>query len=226
MSGGPGIVRHEGVVAPLREDNVNTDAIIPSREMRRVGKTGLGEGLFAGLRYASATGGGTGGGPGRGTGGGRTPDPGFVLNDPARAGASILLSGRNFGCGSSREHAVWALRDFGFRAVLAQGFGGIFLDNCVANGVVPVELSADALGAVDAWSSADPQARRVAVDLGAMRVEAGDLSAPFALRPDQRRMLVEGLSPIDVTLEEADEAVAAFDREDRTARPWLYAHRV
>jgi 3-isopropylmalate/(R)-2-methylmalate dehydratase small subunit len=207
---GTGIRRHEGVVAPLREDNVNTDAIIPSREMRRVGKTGLGEALFAGLRYTEE----------------RTPDPNFVLNHPERAGATILLSGRNFGCGSSREHAVWAMRDHGIRAVLAEGFGGIFHDNCVANGVVPVQLPAEALEAIDAWSSADPQSRRIAVDLEEMQVEAGGTRAAFVLRPDQRRMLMEGLSPIDLTLEEAEEAIDSFDRRDRIARPWIYVHEI
>src|SRR5207302_9959572 len=114
------------VAAPLIRANVDTDAIIPSREMKTVSKTGLADGLFAGWRYREV--------------GGRDPKPDFVLNDRAYAGAQILLSGVNFGCGSSREHAVWALAEYGFRAVLAESFSPIFRGNCVRNGVAPVEL--------------------------------------------------------------------------------------
>ena len=205
--GGPagrGIVRHEGVALPMRRDDVDTDAIIPSREMRRVSKAGLGDGLFANLRYRE----------------GREPDPGFVLNDPAFAGASVLVSGANFGCGSSREHAVWALRDHGFRAVVAEGFGGIFMGNCIGNGVVPAALPRPAIEAIWTWVEADPSGHRVAVDLEAMEVLA-EGRHPFALDAAAREMLMGGLSPIDVTLAHAGE-IAAFVGADRAARPWLY----
>ena len=201
-----GVVRHQGVLAPLREDNINTDAIIPSREMRQVSKTGLAEGLFAGRRYVAD----------------RMPNPDFVLNAPDFAGASLLLSGKNFGCGSSREHAVWALREFGIRAVLAESFGQIFFDNCVANGIVPVRLAVSDMDRIAAWSFEAPQLRQVTVDLEAMTVTAGPVKASFTLATEQRRMLMNGESPIDVTLRDGD-AVDTFEMRDRAARPWLYS---
>jgi 3-isopropylmalate/(R)-2-methylmalate dehydratase small subunit len=116
------------VAAPLLRANIDTDTIIPSREMKSVAKTGLAAGLFAGWRYTAI--------------GGREPNPEFVLNQPAYAGTRILLGGENFGCGSSREHAVWALHEYGIRAVIAPSFAPIFFGNCVRNGIVPVVLPA------------------------------------------------------------------------------------
>ncbi|WP_308918193.1 3-isopropylmalate dehydratase small subunit [Jannaschia sp. LMIT008] len=193
-----------GIAAPFLRDDVNTDVVIPSREMKRVSKQGLADGLFANVRYRE----------------GRDPDPAFVLNRPPRDRATVLLAGRNFGCGSSREHAVWALRDYGFRAVVAQGFGGIFFDNCLANGVAPVALDADAVTAIAAWCDSDPVGNEVTVDLDAMEVRA-DSTHPFDLPAQGRRMIREGLSPIDLTLEDAD-AIAAWVEADRAARPWLH----
>ena len=122
------------VAAPLLRANVDTDAIIPSREMKSVSKTGLAAGLFAGWRYTQI--------------GGREPDPDFVLNQPAYAGAQVLLAGENFGCGSSREHAVWALLEFGIRAIIAPSFAPIFRMNCVRNGILPVCLPAATIAAL------------------------------------------------------------------------------
>ena len=119
---------------PLLRDNVDTDQIIPSREMKSTGKTGLAGGLFAGWRYIGTS--------------GREPDPAFVLNNPRYAQSEVILAGRNFGCGSSREHAVWALAEFGFRAILAESFAPIFAGNCVRNGIVPIVLEADAIAAI------------------------------------------------------------------------------
>ena len=118
--------RHASIAAPMMQPNIDTDAIIPSREMKRVSRKGLGEGLFAGWRYISA--------------GTRDENPNFVLNEARYEGCSILVAGPNFGCGSSREHAVWALVDFGVRAVIAPSFGDIFRRNCVRNGVLPALL--------------------------------------------------------------------------------------
>ena len=123
-----------GVAAPLLRANVDTDAIIPSREMRSVSKSGLAKGLFAGWRYDRI--------------GGREPNPDFVLNQPAHAGTQILLSGENFGCGSSREHAAWALLEFGIRAIVAPSFSPIFQMNCVRNGVLPVRLPAESIAGI------------------------------------------------------------------------------
>lgn len=186
----------EGVAAPLLRANIDTDAIIPSREITGVGKTGLADGLFAGWRYRA----------------GRTPDPAFVLNDPRYAHAPILLAGENFGCGSSREHAVWALHDYGVRAVIAPSFAPIFANNCVRGGIIPVALDTAIIARLG---------ERVRIDLLAGMVTSGTLAAPFALDPEARAMLAEGLDAIDLTLKNAD-AIRAFHARDRAARPWIY----
>jgi 3-isopropylmalate/(R)-2-methylmalate dehydratase small subunit len=200
--------RLTAVAAPLLRANVDTDAIIPSREMRSVAKSGLADGLFAGWRYREI--------------GGREPNPDFVLNQPAYAGARILLSGENFGCGSSREHAVWALLEFGIRAVLAPSFSPIFQSNCVRNGILPVRLPAAVIASIAADVAKDPAARRVTVDLATQRVVAPDGSVhEFTIEPEAREMLIEGLDAIDLTLKSRDD-IAAFEARDRRLRPWIY----
>ena len=157
------------IAAPLLRDGrladgVDTDIIIPSREMRSTGRTGLADGLFAPWRYTDAV--------------ARTPDPGFVLNQPAHAGAAILLAGANFGAGSSREHAAWALAEFGIRAILAESFSPIFANNALRNGLLPVALPRPVLDALSAWVAADPQANRPTVDLAEQQVRwAGEAQA-------------------------------------------------
>jgi len=199
---------HEGVAAALLRSNVDTDAIIPSREMKTVGKTGLAGGLFAGWRYLDAA--------------ARTPNPEFVLNRPEQRGSSILLSGLNFGCGSSREHAVWALKEYGIRAVIAPSFGAIFAGNCVRNGILPVVLPEADVAALAASVAADPQGRRITVDLQRCVVtDAGGRSHAFTLPASQREMLLKGLDPIALTLESAP-AIDAFQAADRQARPWIW----
>jgi 3-isopropylmalate/(R)-2-methylmalate dehydratase small subunit len=198
-------VRHEGVAALYNQDNVDTDAIIPSREFTRVSKRGLADGLFGNLRYTD----------------GRMPDPDFFLNRPGMDRASIIVSGQNFGCGSSREHAVWALVDYGFRAVIARSFGTIFYGNCIANGIVPVTLEENAHAALVGWIDYLPGLASVAVDLEDMIVDAGEARYAFELSGAHRRMLMNGESPIDVTLRD-DDLLADFEASDRIARPWLY----
>ena len=200
-------VRHRGVAAPMLRPNIDTDAIIPSREMKRVSKLGLGEGLFADERYLS--------------GEGRQPNPDFVLNQPAFRGTSILLGGPNFGCGSSREHAVWALKEYGIRAIIAPGFGSIFAGNCVRNGLLPLVLDEAQIASLAEWVSADPQAHQPLIDLEKLRLEGGPVSCDFALDAGPRRMLLEGLDAIALTLTRRD-AIAAFDAARRQTRPWLY----
>ena len=196
------------VAAPLLRANVNTDAIIPSREIKTVSKVGLVDGLFAGWRYREIE--------------GRDPNPDFVLNDPAYVGARILLTGPNFGCGSSREHAVWALAEYGFRAILAESFAPIFQSNCVRNGVAPIELPAAAIAHIAADVAPDPQARRVKVDLTNCVVTAPDgTDTPFAMDAQAREMLLDGLDAIDLTLKRRDQ-IQAFRAEDRHRRPWIY----
>lgn len=200
MTAFPPVPLVEGIAAPLLRANVDTDAIIPSREIRGVGKAGLADGLFAGWRYLAPA---------------REPDPAFVLNDPHYAHAPIMLAGANFGCGSSREHAVWALHEYGVRAVIAPGFAPIFQGNCIRNGIVPVVLDA---ATIDRIADAGLP---VVVDLTALEVRSGALRAPFSLDAEARAMLAEGLDSIDLTMKLAPD-IAAFHARDRAARPWIY----
>jgi len=196
------------VAAPLLRANVDTDAIIPSREMKSVSKHGLAEGLFAGWRYTTI--------------GGREIDPQFVLNQPAYAGTQILLSGENFGCGSSREHAVWALLEYGIRAVVAPSFAPIFHGNCVRNGILPVRLEAASIARLADAVAPDPQRRLLTVDLVRQRVSGpGGLEFGFEIEREEREMLLEGLDAIDLTLKHRD-AIDAFRDRDRAQRPWIY----
>lgn len=199
---------HTGVAAPLLRINIDTDAIIPSREMKTVGKRGLADGLFAGWRYLNVE--------------SREPNPAFVLNQPAYAGASILLAGANFGCGSSREHAVWALAEYGIRCVIAPSFGSIFFNNCVRNGILPVVLDAPIIGALASALAPDPQGRPLCIDLDRQRLCAADgQTHAFRLADGPRQMLLEGLDPIGLTLKDAAE-IDHFRAADRQRRPWAY----
>lgn len=197
------------VAAPLIRANIDTDAIIPSREMKTVSKTGLADGLFAGWRYTAI--------------GGREPNPQFVLNKPGYAGTQILLGGDNFGCGSSREHAVWALFEYGILAVIAPSFSPIFHGNCVRNGIVPVKLPADVIAKLAAQVERDPVRALLTVDLERMVVIAPDGSqSAFELDGEAREMLLEGLDAIDLTLKQRA-AIDQFAARDRARRPWIYS---
>ena len=190
------------IAAPLLRDNVDTDAIIPSREMKSTGKTGLAGGLFAGWRYLDAE---------------RTPNPDFVLNQPAHRDARIIASGVNFGCGSSREHAVWALAEYGVRCIIAESFAPIFHGNCIRNGIVPVVLDREAVAAL--------AGREVQVDLSEQTVRCGDQCWTYAIDGEAKAMLLEGLDAIDLTLKHR-EAITAFHARDREQRPWVYLEQV
>jgi 3-isopropylmalate/(R)-2-methylmalate dehydratase small subunit len=179
---------HTGRAVPLRRTDVDTDQIIPSEWLKRIERTGFGAGLFSEWRT----------------------DPSFVLNDPARAGATVLVAGDNFGTGSSREHAVWALADYGFRAVISSRFADIFRGNALGNGLLPVRLPAEAVEAVTAAVEADP-ALAVTVDLVAREVRVSGLPAyPFEIDDFTRWRLLEGLDDVGLTLRhEAD--ITAFE---------------
>ena len=193
------------VAAPLMRDNVDTDAIIPSREIRSVAKTGLADGLFAGWRYL--------------TPGGRDPDPDFVLNDRRYAQAQILVAGANFGCGSSREHAAWALAEYGFRAIVAPSFNPIFRNNCILNGMVPAVVASRHAEEIAAASSGEPT---LTVDLIAREIRrAGGATWPFAIDDEAREMLLEGLDAVALTLKQASR-IHALREQDRAERPWVY----
>lgn len=200
--------QHVGVAAPLLRRNIDTDAIIPSREMKRVSKQGLGEGLFAGWRYTLP--------------GGRERNSEFVLNRPEYAGTSILLAGDNFGCGSSREHAVWALVEFGIRAIIASGFGAIFHTNCIRNGLLPVRLAEADVASLAELVQRNPQGNRIAVDLQQGRLSCGDFVRDFEIDAGARAMLLQGLDPIALTLQQAG-AIDAYERARRQRHTWAYA---
>ena len=183
------------IAVPLIRDNVDTDSIIPSREMKSTGRTGLKDGLFAPWRYLDVI--------------ARTANLDFVINDPRYADTKILLSGANFGCGSSREHAVWALAEYGFRAVIAESFAPIFRGNCVRNGIVPVVLTYDVIAAM---SGAD-----VTIDLAAQTANGHH----FEIDAEAKSMLLHGLDAIDLTLQHKA-AIADWQAQDRISRPWIY----
>lgn len=196
------------VAMPLIRANVDTDAIIPSREMKKVSKKGLSDGLFAGWRYLEV--------------GGRTPNPDFVMNKPEYGNAEIILGGVNFGCGSSREHAVWALAEYGFRAIIAPSFAPIFQANCVTNGILPVELSEEVIASLAAAVAPDPQNRRITIDLPAQTVTGPDGDVHhFEIGEEAKEMLVEGLDPIDLTLKMRDR-ILAVQEQSRIERPWAF----
>lgn len=200
-------VRHQGIAAPLPIDNVDTDAIIPSRETQSVSRHGYGEKLFANWRYRPGT---------------REVNPDFVLNMPPFTSASILVSGRNFGCGSSREAAVWSLKQFGIRCVIAQGFGAIFRNNSIRNGLVPVDLPDDAIK--DILSQMHQTGFQVSVDLEKCRVICGKSEYAFAIGSLDREMLLSGLDELELTLSRRDQ-IDAFRAHDMKSRPWVYSAR-
>jgi 3-isopropylmalate/(R)-2-methylmalate dehydratase small subunit len=184
----------KSAIVPLLRDDVDTDQIIPARYLKAVTRDGLAEGLFADWRYDASG----------------TPRPDFILNDASMAGRAILLAGSNFGCGSSREHAPWALAGNGFRAVIAGSFADIFRNNALKNGLLPVALGTDALGRVRAALDAEPTAE-IEVDLDAQEVRLPDGSAlPFQIDPFARSMLLAGTDELGYLLSQAD-AMAAYD---------------
>jgi 3-isopropylmalate/(R)-2-methylmalate dehydratase small subunit len=189
-------IAHSGRILPLRRSNVDTDQIIPAEYLKRVSRVGFGDGLFAAWRE----------------------DPSFVLNQPAYAGATVLVAGTDFGIGSSREHAVWALVDYGFRVVIAPRFGDIFRNNATKAGLLPVRLSEKVVAALQDAAEADPAAE-ITVDLGAREVchATTGITAPFEIDDYTRWRLMEGLDDIGLTLRYADD-IAVFEQ----ARPsWL-----
>ncbi len=185
---------HTGRALPLRRSNVDTDQIIPAEYLKRVSRTGFGEGLFAAWRE----------------------DPAFVLNDPAYAGATIVLAGADFGIGSSREHAVWALQDYGFRVVVAPRFGDIFAGNATKAGLLPVQVPEEIVQALHDAVEADP-GTEIVVDLRAREVRAPGIRAEFEIDDYTRWRLMEGFDDIGLTLRHANE-ITEFERR----RPaWL-----
>jgi 3-isopropylmalate/(R)-2-methylmalate dehydratase small subunit len=205
---------HTGIVAPLDRANVDTDAIIPKQFLKSILRSGFGPNLFDEWRYLDH------GEPGMDNA--RRPrNPQFVLNDPRYLGASILLARRNFGCGSSREHAPWALADYGFQVFIAPSFGDIFCNNCYKNGLLPIQLPESQVDRLFADTLAFP-GFRLTIDLERQIVSTPDGSLVFAfdVEPFRKHCLLHGLDEIGLTLQHA-EAIRAFESKRLTEQPWL-----
>ena len=205
---------HTGIVVPLDRANVDTDAIIPKQFLKSIKRSGFGPNLFDEWRYLDH------GEPGMDNA--RRPrNPQFVLNDPRYAGASILLARRNFGCGSSREHAPWALADFGFRAVIAPSYADIFHNNCYKNGLLPIVLPESQVDRLFADTFAFP-GFQLTVDLERQVVATvdGALAFGFDVEPFRKHCLLNGLDDIGLTLQHAD-AIREFEAKRLAEQPWL-----
>ena len=194
-----------GLVAPLDRLNVDTDQIIPKQFLKTIKRTGLREGLFYDWRKTKDG----------------SPDPDFFLNQPRYQGASILLTRDNFGCGSSREHAPWALLDQGFRCIIAPSFADIFFNNCIQNGILPVVLTHAEVQALFE-RLADSQALTLTVDLGAQTVTTPQqLVYRFEIDPFRKDCLYRGLDSVGLTLQHQD-AITAYERRRKAEAPWLF----
>jgi len=192
------------VAAPLNMINVDTDMIIPKDYLKTIERTGLGKGLFAELRYTADG----------------KPNPEFVLNRPAYKNAHILVAGDNFGCGSSREHAPWALLDYGIRVIISTTFGDIFYNNCFKNGMLPIRVSKEDLDKLmdDAERGANAT---LSIDLARQEVRGPDGGViHFDVDPFKKHCLLNGLDEIGLTLEKAD-AIASYEQSAAAARPWV-----
>ncbi|MGI9310811.1 MAG: 3-isopropylmalate dehydratase small subunit [bacterium] len=203
-----------GVVAPLDRANVDTDAIIPKQYLKSIQRTGFGPGLFDEWRYLDH------GEPGMDHNT-RPLNPEFVLNQPRYAGASILLARANFGCGSSREHAPWALLDYGFRCLIAPSFADIFYNNCFKNGMLPIVLDEATMDRLFAQVAANP-GYEIAVNLPTQRLTPPDgADIEFEIEPFRKHCLVNGLDDIALTLKRAD-AIAQYEEKRKAQAPWLF----
>ena len=202
------------LVAPLDRANVDTDSIIPKQFLKSINRSGFGPNLFDAWRYLDR------GEPGVDNAN-RRPNPEFVLNQPRYQGAQILLARLNFGCGSSREHAPWALLDYGFRAIIAPSFADIFFNNCYKNGLLPVVLSRHEVDRLFHETEAFP-GFRLAVDLERQTVATldGSLAFGFEIEPFRKHCLLNGLDEISLTLQHADQ-IRAFEAKHKIDQPWL-----
>jgi 3-isopropylmalate/(R)-2-methylmalate dehydratase small subunit len=204
---------HKGLVAPMDRDNVDTDAIIPKQFLKAIARTGFGPNLFDAWRYLDP------GEPGQDPAS-RKPNPDFVLNQARYAGASVLLARENFGCGSSREHAPWALQQYGFRALIAPSFADIFFNNCFKNGVLPIVLPASEVAKLFDEALAFP-GYALAIDLPrqvVVKPNGDELS--FDVQAFRKYCLVNGFDDIGLTLRHADK-IRAFEAQRLARMPWL-----
>ena len=199
---------HKGVATALLRNNIDTDAIIPSYEMKKVSKLGLSDGLFAASRYMHAN--------------SRVENPEFILNKPEHKDTSVLLCGENFGCGSSREHAVWALYEYGIRCIIAPSVGSIFFKNCVRNGILPIQLNTDKILEINTWVEMRPQTNLVEINLQEQTINLENYKTyPFEISGADKDMLLNGLDSIALTLRLEDK-IQAYEEIDKNQRPWAY----
>jgi len=190
---------HSGLVACMDRSSVDTDQIIPKQFLKRIERTGYGPFLFYDWRYFDD---------------GKTPNPDFELNQPKATGASILLARRNFGCGSSREHAVWAIENYGFRVVIAPSFADIFYNNCFKNGILPIKLTEDQVEQL--FQRASKGNYHVTIDLNTRQLtDSQGLSLPFVVDDSRRHCLLNGLDDIALTLQH-EPKISAFERAHAT----------
>ena len=197
-----------GIAAPLLRINVDTDAIIPSREIKAVSKKGLSEGLFSEWRYTSIS--------------GRKPNDEFVLNREPYNRSAMLLTGDNFGCGSSREHAVWALQEWGIKALIGTTFGSIFYGNCIRNGLLPIKLSSNDIKKLIDYVEKDPASNQIVIDLEKLSINFGTSEIVFAFDKKYQTLLLEGLDEIQQTLK-LDNEISSFEEKHLERNPWLGA---
>jgi len=200
--------QHTGIAAPLIQLNIDTDAIIPSREIKSVSKKGLEDGLFAEWRYLSLK--------------TRKENPEFILNQEPYRRASLLLTGENFGCGSSREHAAWALSQWGIRVIVAPSFGSIFYNNCIQNGILPVVLETEKIRELQTFVELNPAVNQLIVDLRATTITAGsNTKYRFYIESSNQQNLLQGIDAIESTLKLMP-SIEAFEKNDNQIRPWVY----
>ncbi len=205
---------HQGTVAPMDRANVDTDLIIPKQFLKSIKRSGFGPNLFDELRYLDE------GQPDQDASQ-RPINPDFVLNQPRYKGASVLLARKNFGCGSSREHAPWALEDFGFRAIIAPSFADIFYNNCFKNGLLPIVLDEDVVDELFAQAQAT-EGYSLIIDLEQQVVSTPDGSKiEFSVDAFRKHCLLNGLDDIGLTLQYADD-IHAYEARRSTAAPWLF----
>ena len=193
-----------GVAAPLNILNIDTDMIIPKQFLKTIKRSGLGVNLFSEMRYTDD--------------GGENPD--FVLNKPAHRNAEILVAGDNFGCGSSREHAPWALLDFGIRCVISTSFADIFYNNCFKNGILPIKVSADERDALLA-DAADTENPELTIDLAGQTISRPNgVAISFDIDPFRKQCLLDGLDDIGLTMEK-ETSISTFEEGRKAGMPWL-----
>ena len=195
-------IKHKGLVAPLDRSNVDTDQIIPKQFLKRIERTGFGEFAFFDWRYLE---------PG-------VLNPEFILNEERYEGASILVSGTNFGSGSSREHAPWALLDFGITCVISSSYADIFYNNCFKNGILPITLSEDEIKELSDYSKREEE---ISIDLQDQKIIFGNKETKFEIDQFKKKCLLGGLDDIALSLEKKKE-IELFEQKLKTNRPWIF----